>query len=77
MGISLLTALSIRNNKVKIEVAGPDKNGKYSGWISHFEGNGHYRPDISTEPVYASKQEARKAMQTIINEIKKLKLPRI
>jgi len=70
MGISNYTALVIANNShVKANVGGSD--GKYVGWIEIEESDeSRYHPLLNTEPIYETEEDALKAMQKIIDEIK-------
>lgn len=65
MGISLLTAIKIKNGKVKVLVVGPTPEGKFSGVIALEKGC----PLISTNPCYETPEDAEQAMNTIIHDI--------
>lgn len=75
MGISLLTALIIQNNEVRIAAGGPAENGKYMGWI--LKDADRWEPILNTEPIYDSEGEAREAMQKVVDEIRRVELPSI
>ncbi len=64
-----ITAFIIATNDVNCDAGGPDENGKWAGWISRMERE-NYRPLISTEPVYDSKEEAVAAMEDIVKSVK-------
>ncbi len=72
MGLSRLTAYEIAGNSDDIiaTFGGPDKKtGKFLGWITR--GPGHnYKLLFNTNPVYDSAEEAKGAMQTLIETIK-------
>ena len=72
MSISRLTALTIQNNSDTIvcESGGPNKNGKFVGWISMPNG----RTLLNTEAIYDSSKKAISAMQDIVDEINKTDL---
>ena len=74
MGVSLLTAIILKNSRVKVSIQGPNNKGMYSGIIAHME-NGHYRLDITTDFCFKTKTAAWKATRTIVKEIKGMKLP--
>lgn len=67
--VSKLTLYEIAGNPDDIVVAagGPNKeNGKYVGWITR--GSGHrYKPLINTEPIFDKPEEAKSAMQEIVD----------
>ena len=71
MGISRLTALTIQNRNVRCEAGGPTKDeGKYVGWVMLDVQRWH--PLFSTQPIYDTKEEAVKAMEEIVEEIRKM-----
>jgi len=74
MGVSLITAIILKNSKVEVSIQGPDKKGLFSGVIGHME-NGHYRLDITTDFCFKSKTAAWKGTRAIVKEIKGLKVP--
>ena len=63
MGLSLITAL------IEASAGGPAENGKFIGWIT-LGPDQHYRPLINTDARYDSADEAKKAMEKLIEEIK-------
>lgn len=67
-----LTAYEIASNPDDIVVthAGPDANGKYSGWITRGEEH-NYKPLLSSNAVYDSAQAADNAMEQVVVQIKK------
>lgn len=74
MGISSLTAFIIqdRGEDILVQAGGPDPaTGKYVGWISLQEGHRGPRPLLSTEPIYATKEEATAAMEKIVADVRK------
>ncbi len=74
MGISLLTAIIIKNSKPQASIQGPNNKGMYSGIIGHKE-RGHLRIDITTDFCYKTKTEAWKETRAIIKQIKGLDIP--
>lgn len=69
MGMTKLTAIIIKTNPlVKCDAGGPDKDGKYVGWIMLDVDRWH--PLLNTEPIYSSNEEAIKAMQLIVDKIR-------
>ncbi|MFH1036474.1 MAG: hypothetical protein V1756_00185 [Patescibacteria group bacterium] len=67
--VSRLTLYEIAGNPddVVVDAGGPDKEtGKYVGWITR--GPGHnYKPLISTEPIFDTPEQAKEAMQKIVD----------
>lgn len=73
MGLSLLSALQIQNNKVRCEPAGPSKNNnKWAGWIMLDVEK--WRPIVNTEYIYNCKEEAIKAMEDMVKTIREADL---
>lgn len=77
MGISLMTALTIKNNDVICTVGGPAKDagegtGKYVGWILMNVDRWH--PLLNTEPIYDTKELAQKAMDDLYKSIMEMNL---
>jgi hypothetical protein len=70
MGLSRLTAYAIATRDVIVTAGGPDKDGKFMGWITFGEEE-NYRPLLNTGPDYDSEEDAKKAMQEIKDEIVK------
>lgn len=58
----------IASNKTRIEVAGPNKQGKYAGWILIDEDR--WSPILNTEPVFNTKEQVIEEMEKLIKEIK-------
>ena len=70
MGISRLTAYTIANRTdIVIDAGGPDENGKWAGWITLGEAD-RFRPLLSTQPVYDSKEAAIAEMRETVKAIK-------
>ncbi len=72
MGISLLTALQIQGNSV-LAGSSQHENGKFSCLIMHGEEK-RFRILLSSTPTYETAEEAKKAGQTTIDEIKRMDL---
>ena len=70
MGISLLTALAIKNNPDIYVEAGKGKNGKWAGFISCIDAKERPRLLVSTEPIYKNSKLAQQAMNDVIADIK-------
>lgn len=68
MSISRITAYIVAHDEVKCEAYRDGK--KYGGIISRME-NGNYRMLLSSEPTYDSEEEAVKAMEEVVANIKK------
>jgi len=65
MAMTLMTAIIIANNTNLIYThAGPDKHGKYMGWITMGEDD-YCRPLVNTEAIFESAEEAEKHMYVI------------
>ena len=67
--MTLLTALTIESNEVCVTHAGPHANGLFSGWITHTDEK-RRGPILTSEPLYATPEEARAAMQAIVDQIR-------
>ncbi len=68
-GITRLTALIIASrDDIVCTSAGP-VDGKYVGWITLGEDD-RYRPLLNSEPIFASHDAAKLAMETTVNEIR-------
>ena len=71
MGISLLTALSIKNNEVEIY---PFQSGDKWGYeVARFE-RGNYRQLVTCNPFYDTEQKAREEGAKLVEEIKAMDL---
>lgn len=70
MSVSRMTAAAIHHNPdVRVD-AGQGKCGKYAGYISVLTAKGDWRLLLSTPFDYESVEEAEKAMQDVVTEIK-------
>lgn len=70
MPLSNLTATIIASNKdAHATQSGPFENGKYMGWITLSQKD-HYRPLLNTEPIYNTANEAKAAMQQLIDNLR-------
>lgn len=70
MSIPNLTALVIATrDDIVVDAGGPDKNGKYTGWIT-LGLEDRYRPLLNSEAIYDGVEEAKKAMQKIVDDIR-------
>ena len=72
MGITKLTALIIKNNKVDIDVYG-SKDVGYGYHVSRMERE-NYRLLLSSNPNFDSDEKAREAGKNLVNEIKSMDL---
>ena len=68
MGISNLSALIIINNEVICDASKEKSSMKWIGFI--VKKSDRWEPIISTEPYYDSSEEAVKAMEGIVKEIR-------
>lgn len=70
MGISTLTAiiLSSRDDLI-VEPAGPNENGKYSGWIT-LGPDDYCRPILNTEPIFDTPEQAELHLQNLIDSLR-------
>lgn len=68
-GVSRYSALVIQTNAVKVEFGGPDKNGKYAGWIS-LDVQDRWKPLISTGPLFDSPEKATAHMEALVEKIR-------
>jgi hypothetical protein len=72
MGLSFLAALEIANHHpddIRVESIGPEKNGKFAGWITR--GPGHnFKPIVFTQAVYDTAEEALAKMDRIVDSCK-------
>ena len=73
MQLSRITAMIIQGNDVDCYSTGPDKNGKYAGWLSRM-GRRNYRALINTGAMYETPEEAVSEMNKIVDGVKQLKL---
>ena len=65
--ISRLTLYEIAGNSEDINVTfgGPDKNGKFCGWITRGPEQ-NYRPLVSTSAIFATSKAAESAMKELV-----------
>ena len=68
MPISNWTANVIETNDVRCEAGGPDKDGKWTGWI--MKDVDRWFPLLNSEPIYDDKKQAVAAMQSIVDQIR-------
>jgi len=73
MSISVMDALVIQNRDVRCEAGGPDKDGKWAGWIMIDEDR--WSPVLNTQPIFESKEAAIKCMENLVSEVRKTKVP--
>ena len=73
MSISAMNALIIQNRDVRCEAGGPDKDGKWAGWIMIDEDR--WSPVLSTEPIFESEEAAVKHMEDLVSKVRKMKVP--
>jgi len=74
-GISRMTAYMIKygtvGDDITLDVTGPDPNGKFGYWISFWKDKRpHISPLISVEPHYDTSEEAKAAMDKLVEEIR-------
>ena len=65
-GLSFLTVLNLKHSEdehICVTHSGPDKNGKYRGFITTIE----RRPVINTEPVFDTASDAESHMRLVIS----------
>ncbi len=72
MGVSLITALTIQANGAQVAV-GQGPNGKY-GFEIYSIIREHYRPHLTSEPSYDSKEIAKEDGENLLREIMALDL---
>ena len=80
MGLSRMSAMMIQGNgdNVKCAAGGPCKEtGKWAGWIELWKDGRLHTPIVSTQPAYDSKEEAVKAMEDLVEEVRKLDLSKV
>ncbi|TSC96925.1 MAG: hypothetical protein CEN88_256 [Candidatus Berkelbacteria bacterium Licking1014_2] len=67
-----LTALIIqtRGDDIRCLAGGPDKDGKYAGWISLYRGDEYDHDLLSTNPCFQDEASAIKHMQSLVEEIR-------
>jgi len=73
MGITLHTALVIQGNEVKVYAFSDKESRKFGFEIGYMERD-NYRPLLSTHAVYGSKEEAEKAGNDFVREVKEMDL---
>jgi hypothetical protein len=74
MGISVYTAMVIQSrDDVECSSGGPTADGKYVGWIT-LGPDDRYRPLLNTEPTYDTGEDAKKAMEAIVADIRSKKI---
>lgn len=64
-----MTAVKIQNSSVTVETYSDAKGKKYGFIISRME-NGHYRMEVSSNPVYDDENVAREDGEALVKEIK-------
>ena len=76
MGISMLTAMIIqsRGDDVKCEVAGPNKDGKYIGWINLYQDSEYDHALLDSGPAFDSKDAALEKMESVVKQIRNMDL---
>lgn len=77
MGLSMMSALMIQGNgdNVKCEAGGPHKEtGKWAGWINLYKHGDFHTAIVSTQGIYDSKEEALKAMEALVEEVREMDL---
>ena len=71
-GVSRLVAYEIVGNPedIVITFGGPDKKTrKFAGWITRGEGH-NFKPLLSTEPIYDTPEQAKQAMEKMVQKFK-------
>lgn len=70
MPISNLTAAIIAaRDDIVVNAGGPSQNGKYTGWIT-LGPEDRYRPLLNSEAIYNGLEEAKQAMQKLVDDIR-------
>jgi hypothetical protein len=66
--MTILTAIEIHTNgeNIRCSGGGPDKQGKYMGWIELWRDGRLHKPLLSTQPIYNTKEAAETAMREIV-----------
>ena len=73
MGLSLLSALEIQGNETLVDIYQDKESGKYGYAITHNEDK-YCRPIVSCNPAYDSKEDALKAGNELMQQVKDLDL---
>ena len=73
MGLSLLSALEIQENETLVDIYRDKESGKYGYAITHNEDK-YCRPIVSCNPAYVSREEALKAGNELMQQVKDLDL---
>ena len=76
--MSILTALIIRTNgeNIHCEGAGPDKDGKYAGFVELWKDDRLHDILVQTRHTYSTRQEAVDTMKRLVTEVCEMDLPR-
>lgn len=71
-----LTALIIqsRGDDIVCTAGGPNKNGKFSGWIELYRNGEFDHALLSSEPVYTSEEVATEEMRKIVKQVRSAEL---
>jgi hypothetical protein len=75
--MTVLTALIIqtRGKDIHCDAGGPDKtNKKYCGWLTLYNGDEYDHELVSTDPVFDTAEAAKKYMQDLVAEVRKMDL---
>lgn len=74
--MTVLDALIIqtRGDDIRCLAGGPNKNGKYAGWISLFRGDEYDHDILSTNAIFPSGETAIEHMRSLVEEIRKMEL---
>ena len=77
--MTLITALEIQTNgdNVKCLAGGPDKTGKWTGWIYLYRDGDIHKAMLSTEAVFETEAEALTHMEDLVTEVRELDLAQI
>lgn len=67
-GISRLTAMAIQGNDVLCEASGPDKEGKFAGWVRLDVDRWH--PLLNTAPIFETAADAEKHARDLVAEVR-------
>lgn len=67
-----LTAIIIRTrgDDVHCQAGGPDRDGKWAGWVSLFRNEAYDHALLTTKAIYASEEEAVAAMQQLVAAVR-------
>jgi hypothetical protein len=67
-----LTAIIIRTrgDDIRCDAGGPNRDGKWTGWVTLYNGDDYDHELLSTQPVYDSKDAAVAAVQEVVRVVR-------